>query len=288
MISIIIPVYNAEKTIERCIKSVLNQTYHDFEIIVVYKNGSDKTLDILHSIDDLRIKIVYQTVETGPGGARNIGIDFSTGDYLGFVESDDYIHQDFYNKLLSRLIQDSSDIAWGEIVRKEEKKSWIKSGHKLTYENFFEKYQLINNGASFDKLFKSSLIKDHAIRFSENIRFEDNPMILKAFFYSKKISTVTDALYFYNPDPWSDEYKNLLKQHIFPIAEDMMDFAKNNHFTSREISLLQRKIIQSFADSFVYEPDIYYKFSKIIGSPLFLKLRYFRKCIKKFKRSILA
>ena len=142
MISIIIPVYNAEKTIERCIKSVLNQTYHDFEIIVVYKNGSDKTLDILHSIDDLRIKIVYQTVETGPGGARNIGIDFSTGDYLGFVESDDYIHQDFYNKLLSRLIQDSSDIAWGEIVRKEEKKSWIKSGHKLTYENFFEKYQV--------------------------------------------------------------------------------------------------------------------------------------------------
>ena len=113
MISIIVPVFESEKTIKRCLESILNQSYQDFEIVVVYKEGNDKTLDVINSLHDSRIRVVYQLQKSGPGGARNIGIDSSTGEYLGFVESDDFIEKDFYRKLylLSFLkLQESSNI----------------------------------------------------------------------------------------------------------------------------------------------------------------------------------
>ena len=85
MISIIVPVFESEKTTKRCLESILNQSYQDFEIVVVYKEGNDKTLDVINSLHDSRIRVVYQHQKSGPGGARNIGIDSSTGEYLGFV-----------------------------------------------------------------------------------------------------------------------------------------------------------------------------------------------------------
>ena len=79
LISVIIPVYNSADTIRSCVESVIAQTYKDLEIIIVYKPSTDNSLKILRSIHDKRIHIVEQTEPTGPGGARNIGIDIARG-----------------------------------------------------------------------------------------------------------------------------------------------------------------------------------------------------------------
>ena len=84
MISIIIPVFNSERTIKRCLESILNQSYQDFEIVVVYKEGNDKTLDIIDSFHDSRIRPIYKHDESGPGVARNIDIHSSIEEYLAW------------------------------------------------------------------------------------------------------------------------------------------------------------------------------------------------------------
>ena len=286
LISIVVPVYKAEKKIERCIDSILKQRFQNFEIIIVYKEGSDKTLDVINSINDSRIRVVHQNDDGGPGGARNIGIDLAIGDYLGFVEADDFIHKDFYYKLHKSIISDSSDIAWGEIYSKREQKFWTSNKFDSVRTIFFEKYKLIRNGASFDKLFKISLIRNNSIRFSEKIRFEDNPFLLEALYFSDKVSFVKGAIYYYNPDTWSEEYKVLLRKHILPIARRMVGFAKDNKFSKREFSLLQRKIISTFSGSFAYEPGLHNQLDDIIGNPLFFKLSYYRKRFRKYIKNL--
>lgn len=105
-ISIIIPVYNTEDCVEKCIRSCMSQTMNDIEIIAVDDGSSDSTPDILDRLagGDARIRVIHQE-NAGSSAARNAGIQVSTGDYLGFVDADDYIEPDMYEKL-SRIAED--------------------------------------------------------------------------------------------------------------------------------------------------------------------------------------
>jgi len=278
MISVIVPVFNSEVSIKNCIESILNQTYQNFEIIIVYKKSNDNTLEIIKSIKDNRIRIIFQTEDSGPGGARNIGVSHSNGDFIGFVEADDIIEKCFFEKLHKRIIDDLSCIAWGEI--KLNNKLWTFHQDNSVKFDFLDKYKLVKNGASFDKLFRSNLIKNNSIKFIENFRFEDNPFLLKSFFYSKKISLVKNAFYYYNPKDHSKEYKGFLKKSIIPNALEMINFAKENNLKNKELKLIQRKIIRCFASSFVYESDVYHSLMSVMGNPFFLRLRYLKKTVE--------
>ncbi len=97
-VSVIIPVYNGEKTIKRCIESVLNQTLSDIEIIVVNDGSTDATLDILKGFGDSRISVITQD-NAGQGMARNTGMDAATGEYIGFVDADDTIEPRMYEEM---------------------------------------------------------------------------------------------------------------------------------------------------------------------------------------------
>ena len=284
MISIILPVYKAEKHIRKCLESVLNQSYSNLEILLVYMNGNDRLLDIVDSLNDSRIKVIFQHDDGGPGGARNMGLDIASGEYTGFIEADDYIENDFYEKLHWRIVSDHSDIAWGEIRMDDRKTMLTEHLENTTETDFLRKYQMVMNGASFDKLFRTDFLKKYVIRFTEKIRFEDNPFLLKAFYHSGKISLVKNAVYHYNPEPWSVEYRARIRNHVVPIAAEMMDFADKNGFSRQQKALLQRKIIQCVAGSFIFEPDIYRRISDVMGNPLFLKLRYLKHRIKNLKR----
>jgi len=101
-ISIIIPAYNAEKRIERCINSILNQTYENIEVIVVDDGSIDKTYEILKQIKDERLNI-YKKENGGVSSARNYGLKKANGTYIGFVDSDDFIESDMYEKMCSKM-----------------------------------------------------------------------------------------------------------------------------------------------------------------------------------------
>ncbi len=110
-ISIVIPVYNVEKYLHQCLKSVINQTYKNLEIICINDGSKDNSLNILNEYlkKDNRIIIVNQK-NSGVSSARNKGIRLSTGDFISFIDSDDYLDLNVYEKCVQRIIRDNSDI----------------------------------------------------------------------------------------------------------------------------------------------------------------------------------
>ena len=113
-VSIIVPVYNSEKYLKKCIQSIINQEEKDLEIILVDDKSKDRSLDIIESYKDKypsQVKIVENETNRGAGYSRNQGIEVATGEYIGFVDSDDYIEKDMYSKLLELIEQKDSDIA---------------------------------------------------------------------------------------------------------------------------------------------------------------------------------
>ena len=121
-ISVIVPVYNVEKYLEECLLSIINQSYKNLEIICVNDGSTDNCAKILEefAIKDPRIVVLTQKNQ-GLSAARNIGIRASTGAYISFIDSDDYISEDFYLELYSILKDHNADIAWANINYVNEK-----------------------------------------------------------------------------------------------------------------------------------------------------------------------
>ena len=111
-ISIIIPVYNTEDCVERCVRSCMAQTHTDIEIIAVDDGSTDSSLPILEKLasEDSRIRVIHQD-NAGSSAARNAGIRMATGDFLGFVDADDYIEPDMYEKLSAMILEEKVDVA---------------------------------------------------------------------------------------------------------------------------------------------------------------------------------
>lgn len=284
-ISIIVPVYNEENSIASCIESILNQTFTDIELIIVYRESSDDTLNIIKNFNDKRIKLIIQNDSSGVGGARNLGIDNATGNYIGFVECAT-IEPNYYKKLYNRLINDNSDISVSKITLHEKDKSllWSYSCKKEILDEFNEKLLLLKNGACFNKLFRASLIKNNNIKFVENLRWEDNPFLLKCLYFSNKVSLLSDCNYDYcaSSETWSDSYKEVLTNSINPIARIMMDFAKDRKFSRKEMKILKYMIFKSFASSFITRNGVYKEFKEIIGFSPYISFRYWQILKKDF------
>lgn len=112
LISIIVPVYDSEEYIGRCVESILNQTFKDFELILVDDGSTDRSGEICDSyaLNDGRIQVVHKE-NGGPSDARNVGLDIASGQYIGFIDSDDYVAKDMYEALLCACLDYRADIA---------------------------------------------------------------------------------------------------------------------------------------------------------------------------------
>ena len=112
MISVIVPIYNAEQYLSTCVESICGQTYHDLEIILVNDGSTDRSLDICNDLaqKDRRIQVIHKQ-NSGPSESRNMGLDIAKGEYIAFVDSDDCMHPRMLEILLNALIDTGSDIA---------------------------------------------------------------------------------------------------------------------------------------------------------------------------------
>lgn len=117
MISVIVPIYNAEANLKRCIDSVLSQTHNDFELILINDGSTDRSLEICENaaLLDKRVKVI-SIENSGVSNARNLGLENSKGDYISFIDSDDYVTPDYLYYLYETLISTSSDIALGGTI----------------------------------------------------------------------------------------------------------------------------------------------------------------------------
>lgn len=203
LVSIIIPVYNSEKYISRCLDSLINQTYKNIEIVIVNDGSNDNSLDIISKYIDKRIKIYYQENQ-GPSIARNTGIEKSTGKYIMFVDADDYIDIDMVRCMTENINNESNIIVmcdnseiWEDRI--DERKLFIDYNKRLCKEYVITEIATGKAGLVCGKLFSRNIVGDYNIRFDKNISMcEDQIFFLNIVKHCNKFIHVSKSLYFYD------------------------------------------------------------------------------------------
>ena len=236
-LSIIIPAFNAEETICRCLDSVLKQTIQDYEVLVINDGSLDGTELVLKDyVERYADRLCYFTVENGgQGRARNIGIDMARGDYIGFVDSDDWIEPDMFEKLVSSAECNHADLVLCDVMAHYPDGS---TAEEAIYRSS-QKYAAA--GFANNKLFTRELIKD--IRFPEDkLWYEDTEFTAIAIHRASHIEHISETLYHYQrgfPSTMNNNnaQKNLdiltvmqhLEDELLPDEKGNFEFLVLNH-----------------------------------------------------------
>ena len=202
-VSVIVPVYNAEKFLVRCLDSILGQSLHDIEVICVDDGSPDGSIDILRRYEavDSRVKVIRQPNKK-QGGARNTGLDAASGEYIGFVDSDDYIDAGFYERLCSAAERSGADVACCGIVKHRpcRDKYELRYSSEKTAVGLQDKFSLCSCPPQFytmNKIYRRSMIEAHALRFREGVVFEDIAFVAQALYRASSVVSVPDTVYHY-------------------------------------------------------------------------------------------
>ncbi|MBR6098425.1 glycosyltransferase [bacterium] len=215
-VSIIIPVYNTSKYLEKCLNSLINQTLKDIEIICVNDGSTDNSLSILekYAQKDPRV-IIRNQKNAGQSSARNNGIKIASGDYIGFIDSDDFVDLNFYEKLYNAATENNSDISCATIIRKRpnSEKYRVYYSNEDVFIGLKEKLQACNIPKCcyvWNKIYKTTLVKDYP--FKEGVYFEDILWIPEIIKQSNKIVSVPNTNYYYVVNSGSTVKKNSSKK----------------------------------------------------------------------------
>lgn len=233
-ISIVVPVYNAEKYLKKCVDSILNQTHKNLELLLVDDGSTDKSLSIMKSYEnkDQRVKVFHKQ-NGGQGSARNLALNNVTGDFIGFVDSDDYIKNDMYEKLLKCIIDYNADISVcgvvnDHLIMKKEFKYYngikVFSTSDEILDSYF-KYPYLGD-TCWNKLYKADLWEN--IRFPEIKSREDIAILYKIYFSCKKIVRMGDCKYIQYIRPGSTEQKTFTEDKLISIniAKNQVKYIK--------------------------------------------------------------
>lgn len=249
LVSIIIPVYNVERYIEQCLGSVIEQTYRNLEVIVVDDESPDNSGCIADKIakDDDRVK-VYRIKNRGAAGARNIGLENAHGDYILFVDSDDWIESNMVEKLVSAIEETDSDVAlceyWDEyknqsICHKFMDCSGVKTPEEFT-EGMLQHWEYI---VTWNKLFRNTVLE--GVRFVEGHCIDDEFFTYQPVIKSKRTVLVDECLYHYRMRKSS---AMLNPAHRLRQLQDRIDYITERYqplaaaFPSLRPKLLQQKV----------------------------------------------
>lgn len=207
-VSIIVPAYNAEPFLHQCLDSLISQTFQSIEIIVVNDGSKDNAEQIALSYKqkDLRVRVITQE-NRGLGAARNRGLSEARGDYVCFIDSDDWVNKEFIAKLYCRAYVANADIAMGDIVRVIPEKNgsftykdFVKVEEHTVTSNALEKYRLTDiprRNYVVNKLYRRQALIDNDLWFEEGVAFEDILWSTKVIYLLHKLTTVVGAKYYY-------------------------------------------------------------------------------------------
>lgn len=206
LISVIVPVYRVEKYLERCVKSILSQTYKNLEVILVDDGSPDQCPAICDACaeKDVRVKVIHQE-NKGLSGARNAGIDAASGEYLAFVDSDDYVSPHFIEELY-QLLQDTgcaigqcrfSYVKGDGLVEEGDSAFCIYRGESLMEQLYGPEEKATCFVVAWNKLYRAELFKETGIRYPEGRIHEDEATTYRLFHEAKKLAFLDRALYGY-------------------------------------------------------------------------------------------
>lgn len=198
-LSVIIAVYNTEKYVEKCLDSLLSQTYSNIELVVVNDCSTDGSLKILKKYDKKydNIILIDNKQNKGLSYSRNVGLENASGEYIGYIDSDDYIDPNYYEKLMKAIVKEKSDVAIADMKIVYEDGSFPDHVTRGC-DGDVTKLNIVKNGlaaSACNKVFKRELISKYP--FSEGKLNEDLAVILPAIISANKISYVEKTYYYY-------------------------------------------------------------------------------------------
>ena len=286
-ISIIVPVYNAEKYIEKCINSIIKQTYKNIEIIVINDGSTDETKEKLKKIQDSRV-IIINKENTGVSDSRNIGIEVSKGDYIMFVDADDYLEETAIEKMVQTINELPADIVkfnYNAIIHKKTKDRQEEYKNEILKEDKIIKFmeELLKgkiNAFIWTLAIKRDIIKE--VRFNTKIgMMEDLLFFIDILPRINMMYIINDRLYNYyiNAESVSNSssyyYKNFVD--MLNVCELIINSLKNNNCYSEErknmIILSKTLGIESVFYKICAEKSVKYEvLDSMLNNPMLEKL----------------
>lgn len=236
LISVIVPIYNAEKTLVNCLSNLVHQTFEDIELILVNDCSKDDSLNILLECERQfpeKVLVIDVPENHGAGGARNIGLSYASGDYIGFVDSDDRVDVTMFEKLYKTMIEEDCDIVECGYYYEEDDKVTLQFGDNVCgmLDAKKKSEMMTNPGYLMTNLYKRSLWD--GMEFREHTILEDLETLMKVYLRAQKLGKVGEVLYFYrnnqsslskemNPSKYHNavvDACNAIKELIFPMDE---------------------------------------------------------------------
>lgn len=253
LISVVIPAYNVEKYLPKCIESIINQSYKNLEIILVDDGSTDCSGKICdeYAKKDSRIVVIHRK-NGGLSQARNDGISIAKGDFLTFVDSDDYVHQEYCEKLLNAMIKNSAEISACSIYEFEENDDVVDKKEEYE-ETLLDRNQAIENllkiGGLYDpawgKLYAKKLFTD--IRFPVGKVYEDSATLYKLYDQINTMVVLNQKYYYYLKKRagsiMSSSYNIKKQKDNFDAIHDSFLFLKNKYSDMK--NLITAKFIRS-------------------------------------------
>ena len=246
IISVIIPIYNVERYLDKCIRSVVNQTYKNIEIILVDDGSPDQCGTICDNWaeKDERIRVIHKT-NGGLSDARNAGLDAATGSYIGFVDGDDYIHPEMYQRLYEKMEEYSADLAICGFDRVDVHSDNIIKNENLRCKDLINKKDAIMNICRkclfvvvWNKLYKRELFNN--LRFKYGKISEDNFIMHEVYHKCEQIVSVSENLYYYVQTPNSIIRREKTVSHLDAVEAyyNLLLFCQSNNYADllQEIS----------------------------------------------------
>lgn len=232
-LSVIVPVYNSEKYLENCILSVINQTYENWELILVDDGSVDNSLSIIdkYASKDNRFISIHQS-NTGPGIARNNGIQIATGDYIIFLDSDDYIDKDYFSLLVPKA--EKADIVFIDIIQ-------VSSKGKIMRKEYMSKCKMLSKEkilrlqltgmlpwGGVRKAVRRSLLIENDIKYTNHKIGEEALYSFKVLYNAKTIDFLDKKPVYYYVNHEGSQSKILLDDPWGDVTKTMLSYLKEN------------------------------------------------------------
>jgi glycosyltransferase involved in cell wall biosynthesis len=289
LLSVVLPTYNVAQYIEQAIDSVLAQSYSKLELIIIDDNSQDRTVHILreYAAKDNRIRLIENKTNIGPGASRNLGLQYANGEYLTFMDHDDWQDLDRYEKMISKMENDNADACFSYAFEYDEATN---QSNPLKYPRFDSDLVDLNLGDNrknirfsffppWVKILRTQLVKRYNIKFAERgVKFDDVLFHSILIYYLDKISIYNTPAYFHR-----FHGQSISGKYILDKTEMHNDFY-NSYLQAIEYAIEPR--IKKFIDGYYFKyidleylskEQKKYMFNRSFGL-------YFKKIIKKFPK----